>query len=130
MAGSRLSRRKIAAVYADELLAGKKNIAKKLAAFLIETRRERELDLIVRDIEASLAERGTLLADITSSRKLSREAMKEIQTYLKKTTDATTLHLRETVDPSLLGGVRIGVPGKELDATLRHRLNQLKASKI
>lgn len=130
MAGSRLSRRKIAALYADELLAGKKNIAKKLAAFLIETRRERELDLIVRDIESSLAERGTLLANVTSSRKLGSDAVKEIQAYLKKTTGAKTIYLRESIDPSLLGGVRIGVPGKELDATLKHRLNQLKASKI
>jgi len=64
MAGTRLSRRKIAALYADELLAGHKDVVKKLAAYLIESRRERELDLIVRDIEAALAvqDRSTHLA--------------------------------------------------------------------
>lgn len=130
MAGSRLSRRKIAAYYADELQAGKKDIAKKLAAFLVENRRMRELDLIVRDIEEALVERGVLLADIASSRKLSAEAAKAVEAYLKKTTEAKTVMLRETVDPALLGGVRVAIPGRELDATLRHRISQLKASKI
>lgn len=130
MAGSRLSRRKIAAYYADELQAGNKEVTKKLAAFLVENRRVRELDLIVRDIEEALAERGVLLADIVSSRKLSAEAAKAVEAYLKKTTDAKTVKLRETVDPTLLGGVRVALPGRELDATLRHRISQLKASKI
>ena len=130
MAGSRLSRRKIAAYYADELQAGNKDVTKKLAAFLVENRRVRELDLIVRDIEEALAERGVLLADIASSRKLSAEAAKAVEAYLKKTTDVKTVKLRETVDPTLLGGVRVALPGRELDATLRHRISQLKASKI
>ena len=130
MAGSRLSRRKIAAYYADELQAGNKEVTKKLAAFLVENRRVRELDLIVRDIEEALAERGVLLADIASSRKLSAEAAKAVEAYLKKTTDVKTVKLRETVDPTLLGGVRVALPGRELDATLRHRISQLKASKI
>lgn len=130
MAGTRLSRRKIAAFYADELLAGHKDVVKKLAAYLIESHREREVDLIVRDIEAALAERGVLVADIASSRKLSNDATKEIQNFLKAATNATTIHLRESVDSTLLGGVRVAIPGKELDGTLRNKLNQLKASKI
>lgn len=126
----RLSRRKIAAHYASEMLAGKKDVARKLAAYLVDTRRVRELDLIIRDIESALTDRGTLLADVTSARKLSSEATKEITKYLKSTTNADHVHLRESVDETVLGGVRIAVPGRELDATLRHRLNQLKATKI
>jgi F0F1-type ATP synthase delta subunit len=126
----RLSRRKIAAYYAEQLLAGNKNIAGELAAYLVDSRRIRELELIVRDVEAALMTRGVLLADITSSRTLTADAAKEIKSYLKTETKADTIHLRETVDADLLGGVRIAVPGSELDATLRHRLTQLKASKI
>lgn len=126
----RLSRRKIAAYYASELLAGDKDVAKQLAAYLVDTRRVRELELIVRDIEAALLEHGVLLADVASSRSLSAQATKEVQTYLQSATKAKTIHLRESVDATLLGGVRISTPGNELDATLRHRLNQLKASKI
>lgn len=126
----RLSRRKIAAYFAERLLAGKKTVATELAAYLVDTGRTRELDLIVRDIEAALAEHGELVADITSSRALTASASADIQAYLKKQTGATKVYLREAVDPDLLGGVKIGIPGSELDGTLRHRLNQLKASKI
>ena len=126
----RLSRRKIADHYAEQLLGGNKKAAKELAAYLIETGRVRELDLIVRDIESALISRGVLLADVTSSRKLSGDAMKEITSYLKNQTGATTVHIRSEIDPDVLGGVRIATPDGELDATLRHRLNQLKASKI
>jgi F-type H+-transporting ATPase subunit delta len=130
MAGARISRRKIAAYYAEKLLSGRQTVAKELAAFLVDTRRVRELELIVRDIEAALAERGILLADVESARALSSNATKEVQDYLKNTTGAKKIHLRETVDPTLIGGVRVMIPGSELDGTLRHRLNQLKASKI
>ncbi len=126
----RLSRRKIAAYYADQLVAGKKTAPKELAAYLVETRRVRELELIVRDIEAALADRGILLADIASSRKLGDATAKAVKDYLKSATKASTIQLRESVNPDLLGGVRISIPGSEMDATLRHRLNQLKASKI
>lgn len=129
MAGAKLSRRKIAAYFADELLAGK-NVSKQLAAYLIESNRTREAGLLVRDIEAALAERGTLLADVASGRELSSDTQATIKTYLKQKTGAATVHIRSHVDPYLLGGVRIDTPGERLDATLRHRLNQLTASKI
>lgn len=126
----RASRRKIAAQVAERLLAGNKNAVTELAAYLLDTGRVRETDLLVRDIETALAQRGVLLADIASSRALSGDAEKQIQKYLKSKTGASTIHLRETVDPTLLGGVRVSIPGSELDSTLRHKLNQLKASKV
>ncbi len=50
---SRLSRRKIAAYAADKLIGGssKKEVLREVAAYLITTRRTRELELLVRDIE-------------------------------------------------------------------------------
>lgn len=129
MAGAKLSRRKIAAYFADELLAGRSVIGP-LAAYLVEAKRVREAALVVRDIEAALADRGVLLADVASSRDLSADTQKEIVAYLKDTTGAKRVELRPHVDPNLLGGVRIDTPGSRLDKTLRHRLNQLTASKI
>lgn len=126
---NRLSRRKIAAYYADELVAGS-DIMKSLAAYLVESRRVREYELIVRDIEAALAERGVLVADVASSHGLSPAAKKAVASYLTQTTGAKQIQMRESVDESLLGGVKAAIPGSELDATLRHRLNQLKATKI
>lgn len=129
MAGARLSRRKIAAYFADELLAGR-NVAKPLAAYLVESKRTREVTLIVRDIEGALAQRGVLLADVASARELSSDTEHTITTYLQKKTSAKDVHLRQEIDESLLGGVRIETPDQRLDTTLRHRLDQLTASKI
>lgn len=129
MAGAKLSRRKIAVYFADELLAGR-NVSRQLAAYLIDSKRVRELGLVIRDIEAALADRGVLLADVASSHELSGETEKIVSDYLKKATGAKDVHLRPEVDPSLLGGVRIETPDERLDSTLRHRLNQLTASKI
>lgn len=129
MAGVKLSRRKIAAHLADELIAGRP-IAKQLAAYLVESKRTREAMLMVRDIESALADRGVLLADVSTSRELAADTKKEITDYLKQESGASSVQLRSHVDPYLLGGVRIDTPGQRLDATLRHKLNQLTASKI
>lgn len=129
MAGVRLSRRKVAAHFAAELLAGR-DISKQLAAYLVESKRTREAALFVRDIEAALSDRGVLLADVASSRELTADTKTAISGYLKQATDAKEVHLRPSVDPALLGGVRIETPDQRLDMTLRHRLNQLTASKI
>lgn len=126
----RVSRRKIASYYADELLAGKTDIATRLAALLLDTGRVRELDLIVRDIEDALEARGVVVADITSAHTLSQATQKDITAFLKKQSDAKEVHLRVNVDQALLGGVRINVPGRELDTTLRRKLTLLKASKV
>lgn len=129
MAGAKLSRRKIAAYFADEVVAGR-DLVKPLAAYLIETGRVREASLIVRDIESALAERGILFADIFSSHDLTDDTKKAVVDYLKDKTKAKDIHLRSSVDEALLGGVRIETPDQRLDSTLRHRLNQLTASKI
>ena len=129
MAGPRLSRRKIAAYFADELASGH-DATKSLAAYLVETKRTREYELVVRDIEAALAQRGTLVASVASSRDLAEDTKKTITEYLKQRSGAKSVEIRSHVDPYLLGGVRIETPGQRLDTTLRHRLNQLTASKI
>lgn len=126
----RVSRRKIASYYADELLAGKTDIATRLAALLLDTGRVRELDLIVRDIEDALEARGVVVADVASAHTLSQATQKDITAFLKKQSDAKEVHLRVNVDQALLGGVRINVPGRELDTTLRRKLTLLKASKV
>ncbi len=127
---TRLSRRKIASYYADELLAGKRDVATKLAAYLLDTRRTRELQLIVRDVEDALATRGVLVADVAAARELSKDAKAAVTDFLKQSSGVKSVQVRETIDPDLLGGVRINTPSDELDATLRRKLTQLKATKI
>jgi F0F1-type ATP synthase delta subunit len=45
---------------------------------------------------------------------------------VKQHTGAKTVSLENSIDASVLGGVKISIPGRELDATITHSLNILK----
>ena len=122
-AGRKLSRRKLAVFVADELQSGDgEKAVSQAAAYLIETKQKHSVELLVRDIEEILADNGTVVADVTSARKLSEDEKLAIAKLL----DAKKLYTRETVDPSVLGGVHIAAGGKRLDSTLKHRIDSLK----
>jgi F-type H+-transporting ATPase subunit delta len=126
---ARLSRRKIAIFVTDKILAGNhqaQQVLRELAAYLVTERRTRELDLIVRDIEAMLAAKGTVVADVASARPLNAAVRSEITAML----GAKSVQLRATIDETLLGGVRIDTPGKRFDGTIRHKLNALRAKQL
>lgn len=126
---AKLSRRKIAELWAEELLKGR-DITGNIAAYLVTERRVDEADLIVRDTESALAARGVVVADLTSANGLSAESRTAIEKFLTVSMNAKKVAFREATDPSVIAGVRVETAGQQLDATLRTRLNQLKASKI
>lgn len=123
----RLSRRKITEYLADSLVAGasEKDIVTSLAAYLIDTRRTSEIELIIRDIDYQLSVRGIVLANVISAYKLSEETKKAITAMLKDATGAVSIELEEHVDLAVLGGVRIDIPGSQIDGTIARRLNLL-----
>ena len=124
----RVSRRKLAAYVADRLGGTETARAalKEAAAYLVETRRTRELGLLVRDIESALAVRGTVIADVTSAHPVSAALRVEIARLV----GVEKLELRESVDPDVLGGIRVDIPGERYDATVRRKLTALKAKQL
>ena len=124
----KLSRRSIAMYVANELgaPASRKKVILQLAAYLVDTRRTNELPLIIRDIEFYLSEMGSVSGVITSAFDLSAETKKAIEKYVKQHTGAKEVTLTNFVDPTVLGGVKVSVPGHELDATVRRSLTMLK----
>jgi F0F1-type ATP synthase delta subunit len=118
----RVSRRKLAAYVADQLVAGNKKIMQETAAYLIETGRQRELELLARDIEFALSERGTTVVRVASAHELTSALRAQIESMV-----GGTVRLKETVEPTLLGGVRVDTPSKRFDGTLSHKLAGLKA---
>lgn len=127
MAG-RISRRKLAAYVTDQLIEGvaAKKIMGELAAFLVENRRTNEVSLLVRDIELDLADRGIVIADITTAYPVS-DVLKD---SIKQLVGGKTLQVREVLDKTVLGGVRIDIPGKRFDGTIRRKLTALKAKQV
>ena len=125
---AKLSRRKLAGNAAVRLSGGesKKTVLRDLAAYLIDTNRKKEATLIVRDIEAMLVDAGTAIGTVVSARPLSDDSLKTIEAFVKQSNSRIkSVVLREQVDESLIGGVRIELPGQQLDASVKAKLEQL-----
>lgn len=126
MAGKRISRRKLASFVADTISHGAPadEVINQTAAYLIEARQTHDVELLGRDIEEALMVNGIVIADVTAARPLTSESTSAIAALL----GAKQLHVRETADASIIGGILVKVSGKRYDATLRHKLNVLKST--
>lgn len=122
---ARVSRRKLAMYAAERLLAGDAAVIDELAALIVAEKREREIHLLVQDIEAELAERGTVVATVESARALDAATKDAIKSLL-----SSNVLLRESIDPTLIGGFKLRTPTAKLDATIAKKLNDLRAKKI
>lgn len=122
----RLSRERLAQYVADGLIDGNRKVITELAAHLIETRRTTEVDLIVRDIEYYLAQKGIVGATVISADQLTADVQKAIEKFIKDKTDAKQISLQTVVDPTVIGGVKIRLPDRELDRTIAHQLTILR----
>lgn len=123
-----ISRRKLAEHAAGRLLAGDNasSVMNELAAYLVDTRRVRETQLVVRAIEGALLSHGIALATVASARKLSDAARADVETFVKRQyEDVKTVILREIIDESVLAGVKISLPDAQLDATAKTKLEKL-----
>ena len=126
MAG-RVSRRKLAAYAADRLARGDQidDLVRELASYLVETRTTREADLLVASIEDELQAHGVVIADTTTAHPLTAALKKQIQAIVGD----SKVHIREHVDPSVIGGVRIELPDRQFDGTIERKLIALKGAK-
>ncbi len=118
-----ISRRKLAQYAASMILSGHtEQVMQQIAAYLVLEHRTREANLVVRDIEAELASRGVVLATVTTAHALTTELRMAIESML----DAEHVYITEVIDPSVIGGVRVDMPGRQYDATVRRKLELLK----
>jgi F-type H+-transporting ATPase subunit delta len=97
-----------------------------VAAYLFSTGRAKEVDLVIREVEAVLSKRGRAVAHIASARKLDADQQRSIIKMLKERTNAQSVEIINNVDPSLLGGVVVSTPEMEVDLSVRNKLERLK----
>ena len=124
---NKLPRRKIAEYAAGRIVAGESVAAvlDQVCAYLIESGRLREQTLVVRTIEDALAQHGVVVGNVTTARSLDAQQRAEVE----KLIGAREVHLREIVDPTVLGGVLVETPGAKLDATLQRKILALRRAK-
>ena len=123
-----LSRRAVARYVAEQLAKGEKKdvVLQQLAAYLLQYRRSGDIDTIVRDIAYQLTEAGFVEAEVTVAHDLTKATEKAVAELVKNQTGAQNVVVTTTVDESVLGGVKIQTPGRELDATVAHQLHTLR----
>ena len=127
---AKISRRQIASYVASALLEGKSEVVQQLAAYLVAERRTSEAEMLVRDIEKSLEEHGTVVAHLESAHELDVSQRQAVESLLKNHFDASQVFVDTTIDKDLLGGVVVSTASNQLDASLRRNINRLKAIKL
>lgn len=129
-----VSRRKLAKYAAEQIMAGNDTIMEEIAGLLVYEKRQHEIELLVRDIEAELAEHGEIVASVESARKLDVDTKREIEKYLMSAVGSNNnkskVTLKESINPTLIGGFKLRTPTATLDATIAKKLNDLRAKKI
>ena len=127
---AKISRRQIASYVASALLEGKSEVVQQLAAYLVAERRTSEADMLVRDIEKSLEEHGTVVAHLESAHELDVSQRQAVESLLENHFDASQVFVDTAIDKDLLGGVVVSTASNQLDASLRRNINRLKAIKL
>lgn len=126
---TKLSRRKIATVVAERLLEGDKTIIKDLAGYLFYTKQTRSINLLIRDIENALLDRGVLVAKVVSAHDLVDSVKKQIDAFLLDQSGANSVQVQYSINKDLIGGIQISTPQAILDTSIKNKLQRLKAAK-
>ena len=123
---SRLSRRKLSSYVAKQLVNDNQQIIDELAALLIDEGREREADLLIKDVENQLVELGVMVVTVESAHGIDDSLKHKIKEIFPK----TTVFIREIIDPELIAGCRVTTPSQVLDQTVAKKLNNLKTMRV
>lgn len=130
MAKTKISRRLVINSLIDMLESGhsEQEVAKTLAAYLIDTRQTRDTELYLRDLELATENRfGRTMAYVTSARKLTPKTRKAVEALLKSARKTKEVEMVEAIDRDLLGGIVIKTADAELDGSVRTKLRKLRS---
>ena len=104
---------------------GLSQITKNFLGVLAGNRRLAALPDIVRAFAAiAAAERGEVTAEVTSAHPLSAEQLAALGARLQQR-EGASVKLKTSVDPELLGGLVVRIGSRQIDSSIRTRLNSL-----
>lgn len=124
-----ISRRQLARYAADQLLAKQpaRKVMAELAAVLVASRRTSQAGLLASDIAWELEHRGQIAtAQVTSAHALSDSLRKQISVHVKKAAKVNEVIIDETVDESVVGGLRIETAIHSWDKTVKRQLTDIQ----
>jgi len=102
-------------------------LAKELAAYLLDTGQTDELESLMRDIMTYRSNHGVVEATATSAHPLSAQDIADIKQILRAEYPAAkSLQVDQAADADVIGGVKLDMPGEQLDLTVRAKVNTFK----
>lgn len=104
-----------------------KKLGREIAAYLLDTGRTRELDPLLRDVQADWVEVGYVEAVAVSAHALDARARTDIKAKVRGLYPrAKKIIITEQYSPEVIGGVRIELPNEQLDLSIEAKLNKFK----
>jgi len=101
-------------------------VAKNFLRVVIANRRLFAVDQIIRGFNAQVAaHKGEVTAQVTVAEPLNDARMNEIRDALRQVT-GKDVKVDVNVDPSIIGGLKVKVGSRMVDASLRTKLNSIK----
>lgn len=123
------SRRQLADYVVSHLVKGRTNnrLASNLAAALVASKNQKELDLLVDDVARELEERGLLAhVKVVTATPLSDYLRQQLKNQIKKATGVKDVILEETIDKSVIGGLRVETAAHRWEKTVARQLARIK----
>ena len=124
-----ISRRHLSEVIGERTMhvRGTKELAREVAAYLLDTRETADLESLIRDIMEFRANHGIVEAVAVSAHELNNEIVRDIKRILKvEYPRAKSITVTNRLDPSVVGGVRVELANKQLDLTVREKIDTFK----
>jgi len=125
-----LPRRQVATMVAKQTLEpslDRKALARSIAAYLLDTNSTGELESLLRDIAQYRADKGIVEVTALSAHELSTQVRSDIETLVRAWyPTVTSVIINERRDAAVIGGVRLELVDRQLDLSIRSRLNRLK----
>jgi F0F1-type ATP synthase delta subunit len=118
------SRLQVAAYVAERLETDREAALRSAAAWLTAKGHARQAPYLARDVAQVMAARGYVLARVTTARPLGEEARDTVLGFIRQATSAQAVELVTAVDPAMIGGIRLEVPGQALDASVQAKLER------
>jgi F0F1-type ATP synthase delta subunit len=125
----KIARSKISNNIASVSLKGKatKSYIKEMAAFLLNERRVKDLDSIMRDVSRDWLNSGVVDVKVTSAFPLSSTAKTDVNKLVKDLyPESKKIIIDNQIDENLVGGLKIELPDQRLDVSIRSKLNKFK----
>jgi len=104
------------------------HFSREVAAYLLDTRQTGQLDSLARDMIRDRVGNGIVEVTVVSAHELSTGVLTNVKTQIKVLYPAAKhIIINNRYDSDLIGGIRIEFPDRQLDLSIRGKLNRFKA---